>query len=111
MSSIYELYAVDIWKDTTVDKLEPEDTVYAVTCVHDMITGAKELIFDIGFKTPESAKTFCFWFQEKDLRPKLIKMSAKDFVKMHVEKVPAMNPFFELGRLQFLTKWYDKIFN
>ena len=54
---------------------------------------------DMAFLTREAAETY-FWKNKY-----IVTMSAQEFINRHLREIPAMNSFYELGRLEFLNKW------
>ena len=91
---------IDIWNPKTADTLNPDDTVFAVWAD---IEGCGELMFGYGYSTKSEASIKCFWVGTE--KTEIVKYTAREFVKLHNDNVRGMNPFFTIGRIDFMKKW------
>jgi CubicO group peptidase (beta-lactamase class C family) len=85
---------VDVWRKATAEWIKPDTQVWAVR--------SDGLLFDYGYTSEDSMRKNCWWFKDRnDL--KVESMPFREFLKQHLLEVQGMNPFYTLGRFEFLS--------
>lgn len=102
---------LDPWRLASADDFNPDDSVYAVYSEdkEGIFAQLGEQMFGQAYRTEEAAKKHCFWIGRRDSAiVRIVPMPAKDYVRRHKDNLDGMNPFWELGRYEFLIKWAMK---
>lgn len=98
---------VDVWRKDTAEWITPETVVWAVKMYNSYFPNG--LLFDRAFLTEESLQKNCFWFKDKGVDTKLsVSMSFETYLKLHLEECSPMNPFWGIGRVDFLMAYREK---
>lgn len=45
------------------------------------------------------------WFEKGKPPPHIIKTTLLEYLKMHFAEIQGMNPFWDVGRMEFLDRW------
>jgi len=94
---------IDTWHKEEASWITPDMKVWAVRL-------ADGLLFDYAYTGKGNAQKYCWWFNDKEFRVgiQLIPMEFKHYLKIQFEEAPGMNPFWALGRLQFMLEMREK---
>lgn len=100
---------VDVWHKETADWITPSTQVWAVRQFYDggPING---LLFDYSYTSEENMRKGCWWFSKSDIRKNLKyqKMPFSEYLKQHLSELSGMNPFWSIGRADFLAEYNRK---
>lgn len=101
---------VDVWQSETADWITPDTKVWAVKMVDlDFPDGT---MFHMAFLSENSLRRNCFWFKLPITNPgtdlMVRSMPFSKYLELHLKNVKGMNPFWDIGRMEFVTK-YNKI--
>lgn len=71
------------------------------------------LLWGAAHTSKEELKEHCFWFGGGFAKPpkgdvQVIELTADEYVKRHLKECEPMNPFYSLGRIEFLLEWRKK---
>ena len=94
------------WHKTSAEHILPDDEVVAVF-LHDPELSSP-IRFPYCYRSVASAKCYCWWFNNGGKNLELRSMKFENYLALHVEHCPPMNPFWELGRAEFLLAYYSK---
>lgn len=83
-----------------VTKLDPKIIVYT-WILHDDSLG--DILCDTAWSTQLESHEHFWYGQQMRISP--LTLSLEEYIKRHFEEIRGMNPFWDLGRLEFLDKW------
>jgi hypothetical protein len=106
-----EHLGVDPWKKQTAEWIKPDTEVYYARLYNDNYTDG--LLHQYAYLSKEALKEYCFWFKESyvDGTPKWGKTTFSEYLKMHLKECSPMNPFWAIGRMEFLNEYYNQNYN
>ena len=98
---------ISIWfpKEVFIS-VSPETQVYTMRLTDDMISN---LLCDSCW-TDKNEVTSHFWNKRPNKKEsiKYISMTFRKYIEKHVKELSGMNPFWSIGRIEFLDKYNSK---
>ncbi len=88
--------------------LPKDTTVYTLRVTEDRLMGGAcdGLLCDTAWTEKEEVKSH-HWWKAHDCDVEVLEMSADEYVGLHLQEVRGMNPFWSLGRFDFMCKWKE----
>ena len=103
---------IDIWRaDQDMATLVPDMEVFTLRLIDsDAGIGLSNILCDVAWSTEAETKEH-FWIKHKvghlpkNSRVEIVRMSLHEYIDAHHREVPAMNPFWAIGRQEFMDRW------
>lgn len=104
-NSTKSLGIVDVYHKENAEWLTPALMVKAVWW-KNAGSGGEDLLFDYAYTSLEALTRQCWWYKDHQIRPNLIisPLTFEDYLRLHL-KLPAMNPFWAIGRMEFVEEF------
>lgn len=101
-------YTVNPWIKKTAEWIKPDTEVYYARLYSDDFP--EGILSDNAYLTKEALTGMHFWFTKDyvDGTPKWGKCMFEEYLKMHLKECSGMNPFYTIGRMEFLHEYYKK---
>ena len=106
MKTAFSQGIIDLWHESEAQFLTPDMDVITVRWYTDQWKESG-LLYDHAYINTPCARRNCWWLSKPDIvkNCKTESMSLGDYIKLHLRECSGMNPFWSLGRTEFLLKF------
>lgn len=100
---------IDVWRKDTLDSgdLKPSTLVFTMRLESFSGQQIRSNLCDLAW-TSEAETMTHFWYSAVWMASETktpVRMTLGEYIAAHVREVSAMNPFWALGRMEFLAEW------
>ena len=94
---------ISLWDNNpSVEELNPEMKVYSMV-LKSHFGDSCEVLCDCAWSTEEERAAH-FWYSIKDEKDEF-SCTLREYIERNISEVKGANPFFEINRAEFLSKW------
>ena|GEM_PF-4973103 len=105
MDKVKRSHIIDVWHKDSLEFINPDEKCFSAKSLGGL------LLFDYAYKTIKALKAGCFWFSPDYIsdNPKIVEFdTTDDYIKAHCKEIEGMNPFWSIGRVEFISAYCEK---